>query len=150
MGKGSKPPGDSWRQWIDSTPPYQATHPHIFIGPLKADQWPYLKSVTFFVNPDQLSVLAYGTQYFASPDDPTPLIAPFGAGCMELLPFSDLEIPQAALGTTDIAMRHHLPADILSVSVTKSMFQRLCDLDKNSFLHKPFLQNLRKARQGRL
>jgi hypothetical protein len=69
---------------------------------------------------------------------------------MELLPFVDLEIPQAAIGTTDIAMRHYLPADILSVAVTRTMFQQLCELDENSFLNKPFLQKLRKSRGGSL
>jgi len=149
-GEGLKVSRELMEKWIDASQPYRATHPHILIGPLHESQWDYLKSITFFVNPDQLSILVYGTQYFAAPDDPTPLISPFGSGCMELLPFEDLEVPQAAIGTTDIAMRHYLPADILSVSVTRSMFQQLCNLDENSFLHKPFLQNLKKHRQGKL
>jgi len=90
--------------------------------------------------------LMVGAQYHSSPDDPPPVIAPFGAGCMELLPFKDLSIPQAAMGATDIAMRRHLPPDILAFSVTKPMFERLCSLDERSFLYKPFLKNLKKAR----
>lgn len=149
-GEGLKASRELMRQWIDASQPYRSLHPHILIGPLKADQWNYLKSVTFFVNPDQLSVLVYGTQYFSAPDDPVPLISPFGSGCMELLPFVDMDVPQAAIGATDIAMRHYLPANILSVSVTRSMFERLCDLGEDSFLNKPFLQRLRKSRKGRL
>ena len=78
------------------------------------------------------------------------MISPFGSGCMQLIPFSDLEIPQAALGATDLAMRGSLPPDILLVSVTPPMFERLCALDERSFLGKPFLKKLKTARGGRL
>jgi hypothetical protein len=133
-------------KWINSSKPYQAIHPHLFVGPLKEDQWEYINSITFYVNPDQLSTLMLGAQYNSAPDDPPPVIAPFGSGCMELLPFKDLNIPQASIGATDIAMRQHLPPDILAFTVTKPMFKQLCELDERSFLYKPFLQNLRKAR----
>jgi hypothetical protein len=65
---------------------------------------------------------------------------------MELYPFKDPEIPQAAIGATDIAMRQHIPPDILAFTVTRPMFKQLCALDKRSFLYKPFLKRLRKAR----
>lgn len=55
-------------------------------------------------------------------------------------------MPQAIIGATDIAMRQHLPPDILAFTVTKPMFEQLCALDTRSFLHKPFWRNLRKAR----
>jgi hypothetical protein len=144
--EGLKASHELMEKWVDSSKLYRVTHPNIFIGPLKEAQWKYLKSVTFFVNPDQLSTLMVGAQYHSSPDDPPPVIAPFGAGCMELLPFKDLSVPQAAIGATDIAMRRHLPPNILAFSVTKPMFGRLCSLDERSFLYKPFLQTLKKAR----
>ncbi|HUU51564.1 MAG TPA: DUF169 domain-containing protein [Candidatus Heimdallarchaeota archaeon] len=133
-------------QWIDSRSPFQASHPHLLVGPLKEDQWAHAKSITFFVDPDQLSTLMLGAQYESSPENPPSVIAPFGSGCMELLPFDDPNIPQAAISTTDIAMRQYIPRKILGFTVTKSMFERLCSLDKRSFLYKPFLQRLRKAR----
>jgi hypothetical protein len=68
---------------------------------------------------------------------------------MELAPFRDLSLPQAAIGATDIAMRQHLPPEILAVTVTRSMFQRLCSLDEHSFLYKPFLKNLKSSRRER-
>lgn len=144
--EGLKASHELMERWIESSKPYLRTHPHILIGPLKHDQWEYIRSITFFVNPDQLSALAYGAQYHSAPEDLSPMIAPFGAGCMELLPFQDLDIAQAAIGTTDIAMRQHLPPDILTVTVTAAMFTRLCQLDEKSFLYKPFLTNLRKVR----
>ncbi len=144
--EGLKASHELMEKWVDSSKLYRAIHPNIFIGPLKEAQWNNLKSVTFFVNPDQLSTLMVGAQYHSAPDDPPPVIAPFGAGCMELLPFKALNVPQAAIGATDIAMRRHLPPDILAFSVTKPMFEQLCSLDERSFLYKPFLQNLKKAR----
>jgi hypothetical protein len=145
-GEGLKASRELMAQWIEASRPYRRSHPHILIGPLKADRWASLKTVTFFVDPDQLSALVYGTQYHSAPGDPVPLIAPFGSGCMQLVPFRDPEIPQAALGATDVAMRHYLPPDILAITVTRPMFERLCALDERSFLYKPFLQNLWKAR----
>lgn len=134
-------------RWIDSHKTYQPEHSNILIGPLKSDQYQYLKSVTFWVNPDQLSLLMIGSQYHSAPDDPLPVLAPFGSGCSQLMPlFKDLNIPQAMVGATDIAMRQYLPPDLLGLSVTKPMFEQLCALDEKSFLYKPFWQRLQKAR----
>jgi hypothetical protein len=134
-------------QWLDSYNPYRQEHPNLLIGPLRDDQYAYLKTVTFYVNPDQLSVLMLGAQYHCAPSDPVPVIAPFGSGCSQLVTlFADVSVPQAIVGATDIAMRQHLPPDVLALTVTKPMFEQLCALDENSFLYKPFWRNLRKAR----
>lgn len=145
-GEGLKSSRELMEKWIDSRKPYRFAHTHILIGPLKEDQWEHAKSITFYANPDQLAALAYGAQYNSAPEDPPPMIAPFGSGCMQLLPFEDLSVPQASIGSTDIAMRQHIPPDVLAVTVTKPMFSQLCQLDEKSFLYKPFLQRLRKAR----
>jgi hypothetical protein len=146
--EGLKRTHDLMGQWIDRGKPYLQQHPFLVMGPLRQEKQEYLKTVTFFVNPDQLSILIIGANYDASPDDPRPVIAPFGSGCMELLPlFDDLDAPQAVIGATDIAMRQYLPRDLLAFTVTRPMFERLCALDEKSFLFKPFLKNLRKARK---
>lgn len=133
--------------WLDHVSPYRPRHAHLFLGPLKSDCYPFLRTVTFFVNPDQLAILTTAANYEAAPGDPTPVIAPFGAGCMELGPlFQDLSVPQALIGGRDIAMRDHLPADMLSFTVTVPMYERLCALDEKSFLLKPFLRRLQAAR----
>ena len=146
-GEGLKASRDLMNQWLDYHKPYSPKYPNILIGPLKEDQYEYLKSITFFVNPDQLSLLILGANYNNAPGDPTPVIAPFGSGCMELITlFENLNAPQAIIGTTDIAMRNYLPPDILAFTVTKSMFKQLCELDEKSFLYKTFWDNLRKVR----
>jgi len=134
-------------KWLDYNQPYRQEYPNILIGPLREDQYTYLKTITFFVNPDQLSALMLGAQYNSAPSDPPPVIAPFGSGCMELVPlFQDFNIPQAIIGATDIAMRQYLPPNILALTVTKPMFKQLCALDEQSFLYKTFWGNLRKVR----
>jgi hypothetical protein len=135
-------------QWLDHHQGYQQEHPHILIGPLREDQYRYLKSVTFYVNPDQLGLLVLGAQYHSAPGDLPPTIAPFGSGCMQLIVlFEDLSVPQAVIGATDIAMRQYLPPDVLAFTVTRPMFEQLCALDEDSFLYKPFWSRLRKARR---
>ena len=146
-GEGLKASGELMDKWLEHSKPYTPENPNILIGPLKTEQYKYLKTVTFYVNPDQLSALILGAYYNNAPDCPPPVTAPFGSGCMELVPlFTDFTVPQAIIGATDIAMRQYLPPDILAFTVTKPMFKQLCELDTRSFLYKPFLADLRKAR----
>jgi hypothetical protein len=146
--EGLKASHELMNGWLDHNGPYRPSHDHILVGPLQDTQYEHLKTVTFFVNPDQLSLLLLGAQYHSAPNDQPPVIAPFGSGCMQLVTlFDDLEAPQAIVGATDVAMRQHLPSDVLAFTVTKPLFERLCSLDERSFLHKPFWARLQKARQ---
>jgi hypothetical protein len=142
--KGSR---ELMRRWIERRGSYEPRYPNLLVGPLRADQYEHLRTVTFCVNPDQLAALLLGANYDSGPEDPPPVVAPFGSGCSQLLPaFADLTVPQAVVSATDIAMRQWLPADTVGFTVTKPMFERLCRLDERSFLHKPFLKRLQKAR----
>jgi hypothetical protein len=145
--EGLKASPELMAEWIDGTEHYKPVHEHLLIGPLEADQYEHLKTVTFFVNPDQLSVLLTGAYYRHSPADPPAVVAPFSSGCGQMVPqFDDLDAPQAIIGATDIAMRKYLPPEILAFTVTRPMFEQLCELDENSFLYKPFLEDMKKAR----
>ena len=136
-------------KWLDHTKPYQQEHQNILIGPLKADQYMYLKTITFFVNPDQLSALMIGAEYNRSPEDPPAVIAPFGSGCMQMTALTgDFSKPSAIIGTTDVAARKYIPENILAFTVTKPMFENLCRLDERSFLFKSFWKELKKKRKG--
>jgi hypothetical protein len=147
-GEGLKADRELMGAWIDSLTPYRTEHGNILVGPLKAELYPYLKTVTFVVNPDQLSLLMLGAEYHSGPDDPASVIAPFGSGCMLLGPvFPDLNEPRAVIGSTDIAMRQYLPPETMLFTVTRPMFERLCTLDDHSFLGKPFWRNLRRSRE---
>ena len=96
--------------WLEARPGFQPRHAHVLIGPLRGDQYEHLRSVTFYVNADQLSVLCTGAVYYSKPDDPTPVIVPFGSGCAQLAGlFAHFDVPQAIVGAADQAMRKHLP-----------------------------------------
>ncbi len=135
--------------WLNAHPPYQPVHGHVLMGPVRPKMSKYLKTVTFFVNPDQMSVLMLGAVHHSHPNDIDPVIAPFGSGCGQMLAmFSSLEKPQAIIGATDIAMRSMLPPDCLAFTVTVPMLDRLLSLDEeHSFLGKPFLKKLKTARK---
>jgi hypothetical protein len=97
-----------------------------------------------------LSMLMIGAQLHSAPSDRPPVIAPFGSGCMQLVTlFEDLEVPQAIIGATDMAMRKHLPPEILAFTVTKPMFRLLCRIGSGSYLEKSFFKGLQAARKQR-
>jgi len=149
--EGMKVSRELMEEWVDSMECYEPEHGLILVGPLRESQYEHLRTVTFLVNPDQLALVSYAVHYHAAPGDPTPFSAPFDSGCGLLLSrFDDLSVPQAILNGTDIAMRQHLPPDILAVTVTKPMFERICSIGEDSFLYKPFWKEVVKARGGKI
>ncbi len=124
--------------------------PANIIGPLCNDQYKYLKTVTFYVNPDQLSFLIHGAEYRNASINDNPVTTAFGSGCGQiaaLLGDLNSDVPKAVIGATDMAMREHLPADILAFTANRPMYEQLCGLDKNSFMHKHFWRRLMKMRK---
>ena len=151
--EGLKADHELMNLWLDSAPHYVPRHGHVLIGPLRDDQYEYLRSVTFYVNPDQLSVLTAGAIYYSHPGDVTPLIARFGSGCMQLAAlFDDLEAPQALIGALDQAARADLDRCLLAFTVTKPMLELLSRwaADPRSSLYNRFLDTLLRARGGSL
>jgi hypothetical protein len=148
--EGFKACNELMRQWLDHQKPYLIERKVIVIGPLRDGQVEFLKTVTFLVNPDQLSLLLLGTEYHNPSPDAHPAFTAFGSGCGQLAAlFGDLEAeePRAIIGATDIAMRVHLPPDILALTVNRPMYRQLCELDEDSFLYKSFWARLRAARE---
>jgi hypothetical protein len=150
IDEGLKESEELMGRWIDSRVDFASAQGHVLIGPLKAELYGHLKTVTFWVKPDQLAALVLGAQYHNAPDDPPATIAGFSSGCGQLAPFADLDIPQAQIGSTDLAMRQWLPADVMAYTMTKPLFEQVCLFDKDSYLNKPFLNRLKKARGGAL
>ena len=75
------------------------------------------------MNADQLCVLQHGAYHHHAWGEPDPVTVPFGSGCSELVvPFRDLEAPQAVIGGTDVAMRDGLPPEVLAFTVTLPLF----------------------------
>lgn len=151
--EGLKATHELMELWLDAGRSYEPRHGHLLIGPLRPEQYEYLRTVSFYVNPDQLAVLCAGATYYHRPGEAEPVIAPFGSGCMQILSlFEDLDVPQAIIGALDQAMRRHLDPCLLSFTATRPMFERLClwAEDPRSSLHTGFLKGLIAARGGSL
>lgn len=138
-------------QWLDTHPPHVPENKAVVISQLMSApglaHYEAVKTVTFFVRPDQLALLITGAEYFNAAPDHQPVKAVYGSGCGQMLClFENFDTPKAMIGATDIAMRKYLPADVLALTVTKPMFEQLCNLDEKSFLHKTFWNELREAR----
>jgi len=137
------------KQWMSAHPPHKGQESHLIVGPLREGQDCYLKTVTFFVKPDQLSLLLTGCEYENGAVDTQPVISSFGSGCSQLAAlFPDLQVPQAIIGSTDILMREYLPPDAMALTVTKPMFEQLCSFGENSSLFRPFWSTLCNKRSG--
>ncbi len=137
-------------QWLENLEPYTIKNGYVVIGPLKEGHYDYLKTITFYVSPDQLSLLIHGAEYNNASIDNNPILAAFASGCGQmaaLLGDLDTDVAKAAIGATDMAMREHLPPDILAFTVNKPMYEQLCELDESSFLYKHFWTRLRNARE---
>lgn len=144
---------DLMNRWLEVAPHYTPIHEHLLMGPFRPDQYEYLRTVTFFVNPDQLAVLSSGAAYYSAPDDPEPVVCRFGSGCMQLASvFDGPDIPQAVIGSTDHAMRRHLQPWMIAFTVTRPMFEQLCrwGQDPKSSLYTEFTNSLIRARGGSL
>jgi hypothetical protein len=145
--EGLKRHRETMTRWVERRQVHHPEHANILIGPLRPEQYAHLKTVTFFVDPDRLSGLVLAANYDTGPDDPEPVIAPFGSGCLQLLgPSGAGGAPRAVIGATDAAMRKYLPADTLAFTVNRPLFQRLCALDEKCFLHRSFWKGLQSTR----
>ena len=139
--------------WLDAIKSYQPLHDNLLFGPLCPGQYDYLRTVTFYVNPDQLAVLCMGASYYSRPDDLPPVLAPFGSGCMQYSTmFDDIDAPQAVIGATDHSIRKYLEPWMLAFTVTKPMFELLCRWGHHpkSSLHSEFTDSLMRSRGGSL
>ena len=150
IDEGLKASEDLMRRWMGARVNFAAAHGHVLIGPLKPDLYEHLKTVTFWVKPDQLAALVLAAQYRNAPGDPPATIAGFSSGCGQLAAFPDLDVPQAQIGSTDLAMRQWLPADVMAYTVTRPLFEQFALFGNDSFLTKQFLSRLKKTRGGTL
>ena len=148
IDEGLKASEELMGRWLDARVNFAPAHGHVLIGPLKADQYEHLKTVTFWVRPDQLAALTLAAQYRNAPGDPPATIAAFSSGCGQLVNFADMAVPQAQIGSTDLAMRQWLPPDLMAFTVTRPLFEQFALLGQDSYLTKPFLTRLKKARGG--
>jgi hypothetical protein len=147
-GEGLRAAADIAQALLDQAKPVQNKSGHVLIGPLRVDKWELVRSVSFFVNPDHLSGVTTLAGYWSSDRDI--VTAPFGSGCSSLLralgEYDDED--HAILGGLDIAMRRHIPEDMLTVTVSPARFAKMLTFQDESFLYKSWWNDLMRLRHA--
>lgn len=146
--KGSK---EIAKKWVDNRKIKKPENEYTVIGPLKEGADEYLKTASFLVKPDQLSLLITAAEYLNPSTSKMCTFSSFNSGCgmlNEIFNGKDPKKPWAAITGTDVIMRKHLPSDILIFTVNKLMLEQLCNLDENSLLYKSYWNSLLETRRG--
>jgi len=107
-----------------------------------------VRSITFLVNPDQLSALVVLANYEGQHNEN--VIIPFAAGCQSIgictFQENEREHPRAVVGLVDLSarknLRRQLGNDVMSFSVTAEMFQRMEGNVEGSFLERETWKSL--------
>ncbi len=107
-----------------------------------------VRSVTFLVNPDQLSALVVLANYEGEHNEN--VIIPFAAGCQSIgictFRENEAEQPRAVVGLVDLSarnnLRRQLGKEVMSLSVTAGMFQRMEGNVAGSFLERETWKSL--------
>jgi hypothetical protein len=136
------------RGWVKDMILHEGGRKYALIGPLRLDRMDEVATVTFLASPDQLAALVTGAVYHRPEALPGNVLVTLAAGCGLLDPFQKSTEPMAVIGSMDMAMRQHLPPDIIAFTVNVPMFHQLINMGEDSFLYKPFWNRLRKAREG--
>ncbi|MEI6089122.1 MAG: DUF169 domain-containing protein [bacterium] len=122
----------------------------IFIGELDERFNEYVKTITIFANPDQVSILQHAFNYYFGGDE-NPFIIEFGSGCMQMLNIIEkYDTPKAILGGLDFASRGYIPRNYFAITMNKEMYDLISKIDENSFLTTSFFKSFKKMRQGSL
>jgi hypothetical protein len=146
MGEGLKATPALAQEFIDGAAAPSPRGDTMLMGPLRLACWGDVRTVTLFADPDRLSALLTLAAYWSGPNDHTR--APFSSGCglmwRELINQGE---DRAILGCTDIAMRRHLPPEILSLTVSPARFERMLTYPDSAFLNREWWHELLKARK---
>ena len=143
--EGLKATPEIAQDFLDRARPLEVTSGYILIGPLRVEQWDALRSVTFFVDPDRLGAVMTLAGYWSADNV---VAAPFGPGCA--LMWRELVEDgrdRAVLGATDIAMRRHVPPNVLSLSVTPQRFEQMVSFPEDAFLNHAWWNDLMDSRE---
>ncbi len=140
------------KKFIDCLPITDIPAEYVIFKPLgevdKEKETP--RSITFFVNPDQLSALIVLANYGRG--DNENVFIPFAAGCQSIgvYPYkeADAEKGRAVVGLTDISARVHirqqLGDNLMTFTTPMSLFDEMEENVEGSFLQRPTWQTLLK------
>lgn len=139
-GEGLRASPEIAQAYLDRAKPPEVSGDTVLIGPLRLSQWRSARSVTFLVDPDRLGGVMTLAGYWSADDV---VAAPFGSGCSFLWrALNQSDGDPAVIGATDIAMRRHLPADILTFTVSPARFRQMLTFPEGSFLTRSWWNDL--------
>ena len=146
MGEGLKASPELAQDFLDRAVPPKLASGSVLIGPLRLSMWERVRSVTFLVDPDRLSALMTLAGYWTS--DPEVVFAPFSSGCgLMLREVESVGGKRAVIGCTDIAMRKYLPPEMMCLTVSPGMFERMVDFPDDAFLNRSWWNELMDHRE---
>jgi hypothetical protein len=145
MGEGLKAEPRLAQEFLDRSRPVKPASDVVLLGPLRADRWEKVRTVTFFADPDRLSALMTLAAFWTS--DPDAVYAPFSSGCgLMWRELANRPEKKAIIGCTDIAMRRYLPPEILCLTVPAAHFEKMVRFPDGCFLTKDWWGELLRAR----
>ena len=145
-GEGLKASPELAKALFEKRNPAKPRSGNVLIGPLKLDRWDSVKTLSFFVDPDRLSALMTLSGYWSTVDM---VVAPFGSGCSLLWrAVEEHRGEKAVIGGTDIAMRRHLPPNIMVFTVSPQLFYQMVNVPPGSFLERDWWAALMEAREN--
>lgn len=146
MGEGLMAGPELAQEFLDRAKPVEISGDTVLIGPLQAEHWDRVRSVSFLVDPDRLAALMTLAGYWSA--DADLIAAPFSSGCGLLLrELENQDRDRPVIGCTDIAMRKYLPPEILCLSVTPSRFEQMLTFPDDCFLNKTWWNDLMDSRK---
>lgn len=144
MGEGLKASPALAQEFLDRAVAPRPRGDSMLMGPLRLERWDDVRTVTFFADPDRVSALLTLAAFWSGQDDE--VAAPFSSGCgLMWRELANQSRDRAILGCTDIAMRRHLPPEILSLSVSPERFERMVAFPDGAFLNRDWWRQLLAA-----
>jgi uncharacterized protein (DUF169 family) len=138
------------KQFIASLPIVDIPAQYVVMKPLREVDLSRddVRSITFLVNPDQLSALVILANYEGGQEEN--VIIPFAAGCQSIgictFRENQRDRPRAVVGMVDLSarknLRRQLGKDVMSLSVTAGRFQRMEGNVAGSFLERETWKSL--------
>ena len=111
-------------KWKNSMPYTKTPKKYVVFKPLsKIDETCLPELICIFANPEQISALVIMAGF--NNGEILNVLAPMGAACQSILfsyQESKKEQPKAILGLFDIAQRHRVPKDMLTLTLAYNMF----------------------------
>ena len=143
-----RPSIESANMWLNSAPyPSPPETGCIVLAPFQSLLIDHIRTISFWVNPDQLSALIAAANFYDISEPEPSITVSTWTNCMSMvsMPTGTGDIPRAVIGLIDPSKRFQIPdRSLVSLNCNLAMLQRLIKSAANpkSVLHKAFIAKL--------